>query len=435
MTNRDLYRLNEQEHKDKDVSRIYKTWTESEDLDSIPEIDSKKLSEDLTSDLTEVCSMNVSEYTLFKKWLEIQGKYPTEKRNTLFDGVQRVLLDDSQSRTISRIRSKIWKPESVDDYMKLEPEMVLCNKNPEEIAQYNTLRSFISTAENNNNVGRNLYYYIIDKVTEKYLGTICMSSDYLDLTPRDNYIGWTREKKTEGKMINYTTVGSTIVPTQPLGFNYVGGKLLALLCLSDKVQKDWKEQYGDTLVSVTTTSLYGKAKAGGMSQYDNLKHWKKMGYSQGSVAYKPKKETTKRLRDWLKKYHSEKYFEWYVALKPSGQPYKRDHKNRSHQFAFSKLGIDKSIVRSEHQRGIYYSPLYTNTCEFLRGEISEDKLVKSFDTSTEYLVNLWKDKYARKRITSLINSDRVSSETLFYDDLAYLDWEDCKQKYLTQVGR
>ena len=71
------------------------------------------------------------------------------------------------------------------------------------------------------------------------------------------------------------------------------------------------------LVSVTTTSLYGKAKAGGMSQYDNLKHWKKMGYSQGSVAYKPKKETTKRLRDWLKKYHSEKYFEWYVALKLS----------------------------------------------------------------------------------------------------------------------
>ena len=80
MTIRDLYRLNEQEHKDKDVSRIYKTWTESEDLDSIPDIDSKKLSEDLTSDLTEVCSMSVSEYTLFKKWLEIQGKYPTEKR-------------------------------------------------------------------------------------------------------------------------------------------------------------------------------------------------------------------------------------------------------------------------------------------------------------------------------------------------------------------
>ena len=35
MTNRDLYRLTVQEHTDKDISRIYKTWTESEDLDSI----------------------------------------------------------------------------------------------------------------------------------------------------------------------------------------------------------------------------------------------------------------------------------------------------------------------------------------------------------------------------------------------------------------
>ena len=129
--------------------------------------------------------------------------------------------------------------------------------------------------------------------------------------------------------------------TQPLGFNYVGGKLLALLCLSDKVQKDWKEQYGDRLVSVTTTSLYGKAKAGGMSQYDNLKHWKKMGYSQGSVAYKPKKkETTKRLRDWLKKYHSEKYFEWYVALKLSGQ-----HIQTRSQESFTSIRILKVRYR------------------------------------------------------------------------------------------
>ena len=45
--------------------------------------------------------------------------------------------------------------------------------------------------------------------------------------------------------------------------------------------------------SVTTTSLYGKAKTGGLSQYDRLKHWKKMGYSQGSLSYELTKETEK----------------------------------------------------------------------------------------------------------------------------------------------
>jgi hypothetical protein len=110
-------------------------------------------------------------------------------------------------------------------------------------------------------------------------------------------------------MINYTAIGSTIVPSQPLGYNYVGGKLLALLCLSDEVQHQWKKQYGDVLAGVTTSSLYGKNKMGGLSQYDNLKHWKKMGFSSGSVSYETTKKTVDMIRAWLKKNHTRKYFE------------------------------------------------------------------------------------------------------------------------------
>ena len=208
-----------------------------------------------------------------------------------------------------------------------------------------------------------------------------------------------------------------------------------MLCLSDEVQYQWKKQYGDVLVGVTTTSLYGKNKMGGLSQYDNLKHWKKMGFSSGSVSYETTKPTVDMIRAWLKKNHTRKYFEWYYAKKPSGQPYKRDHKNRSYTFTYSKLGIPKELIRSEHQRGIYFSPLYNNTNEFLRGEIKEDQLVKSFDTSYETLAGLWKEKYAAKRIRSLKEQNRVSTETLFYDDLIYLTWEETKTKYLQQVGR
>jgi hypothetical protein len=211
--------------------------------------------------------------------------------------------------------------------------------------------------------------------------------------------------------------------------------LLALLCLSDEVQYQWKKQYGDLLVGVTTTSLYGKKKMGGLSQYDNLKHWKKMGYSSGSVSYEATKPTVDMIRSWLKKNHTRKWFEWYMAKKPSGQPYKRDHKNRSYNFTYSKLQIPKELIRSEHARGIYFSPLYNNTNEFLRGEITEDKLVKSFDTSYEYLTDLWKNKYASKRIRSLKEQNRVSTERLFYDDLTLLSWEETKDKYLSQVGR
>ena len=62
-------------------------------------------------------------------------------------------------------------------------------------------------------------------------------------------------------------------------------------------------------------------------------------------------------------------------------------------------------------------------------------LVKSFDTSEKALSDIWKTKYAKGRIRQLQKKNNVSYETLFYDDLIYMTWEDTKQKYLTQVGR
>jgi hypothetical protein len=201
------------------------------------------------------------------------------------------------------------------------------------------------------------------------------------------------------------------------------------------VQQLWEKLYGDKLVSVTTTSLYGKTKAGGLSQYDNLDFWQPMGFTSGSVSFEPLRETRYLIREWLKKNHTRKYFEWYVAKKPSGQPHKRDHKNRSLNFAYSQLDIPKELIRSEHARGIYYTPLYDKTCEFLRKECEVKDLTKSFDTSVENLVEIWKQKHAKPRIKQLAKKDKVSTESLFYDDLIYLTWEQAKEKYLPQVGR
>ena len=408
-------------------------WLATEPLRNIPDVDEASLKEALIRDLSYASEMSVEEYTLFQKWCEIHEKYPTHEVSTLF-GQETQLQFLEQKAEIRQAKDNIWIPQSVDDYLNLEPVMIY-TKEAEMSETWSLIRNFTSTMKNNSNIGRNLNYIVADNKTGKYLGLICISSDFLDLTPRDNYIGWERKKKTQGHMINYTAIGSTIVPLQPLGYNYVGGKLLALLCLSDEVRTQWKKQYGDVLVGVTTTSLYGKNKMGGLSQYDNLKHWKKMGFSSGSVSYECTKPTIKLLLNWLAKNHTRKYFEWYGATKPSGQPYKRDHRNRSYTFAYSKLGIPKELIKSEHHRGIYFSPLYNNTCEFLRGEIKEDQLVKSFDTSYDALNNLWKEKYAAKRIKSLKEQNRVSSERLFYDDLIYMSWEETKEKYLSQVGR
>jgi hypothetical protein len=407
-------------------------WLDKNPANSYDHVDTEELKRVLIQDLEYASKMDVREYTLYQKWCEIQEKYPTREVTTLF-GEEKQLINLEQKKLIDKVKSNMWIPDSPDDYDTLEPVMVLHNG---ELAEtWNTIRTFTSTMKNNSNIGRNLFYMVTDNKTGKYLGVVCISSDFLDLTPRDSTIGWSRDVKTQQGMINHTAIGSTIVPFQPLGFNYMGGKLLALMCLSDTVQKDWKEKYGDVLVGVTTTSLYGNTKAGGLSQYDGLEHWTKMGFSSGSVAFEPSKKTMRMIFDWIKENHTRKYFEWWEAKNQNGLPLKRDHKNRSLNFAYSKLGIPKELVRTEHQRGIYFSPLYNNTNEFLRKEITENELIKSFDTSEKTLANTWKFLYSKPRISMLKKKNRVSGEVLFYDDLIFMSWEETKNKYLNQVGR
>lgn len=437
-----------------DIETQWTKWQDENPSSSFMDINDGELKERTIRDLTYVSQMDVKEYTLYQKWCEVHEKYPTVVNQTLF-GEEVQLLDPKQQIIVDSVKNNIWVPNSYEDYLNLQPvleytddssiisakgidgsDIQVDNKRSKELPEkWNTARTFISTMKNNSNIGRNLNFFVKDAKSSKYLGVICISSDFLDLTPRDTVIGWPRELKTQGGMINHTAIGSTIVPFQPLGYNYVGGKLLALLCLSDEVQNLWKKQYGDTLIGVTTTSLYGKTKLNGLSQYDNLDHWQKMGFTAGSVSFEPGRETRYLIREWLKAKHSRKYFEWYVAKKPSGQPHKRDHKNRSLAFTYTKLGVPKEIIRTDHARGIYFSPLYNNSYEFLRGEIKEDALVKSFDTSYESLVDIWKTKHAKGRIKQLVKKDTVSYESLFYDDLIYLSWEETKAKYLSQVGR
>ena len=261
-------------HAKQDMANVEKQWQQFQDetdLKEVPDISEDELKKQIVEDLSFVSKMSVQEYTLYQKWQEVHFKYPTVETNNFFDD-KPALKDNDQVFMINDTKNKIWIPESPEDIEKLEPVLEFTDDTRERFdgkkvrsgelsERWNTLRTFLSTMKNNSNIGRQLFFLVKDNVTSKYLGVICISGDFMDLTPRDQSIGWSREIKTFKGKINHTAIGSSIVPTQPLGYSFTGGKLLAYLCLSDDVQRIWKEKYGDTLVGVTTTSLYGKAKA------------------------------------------------------------------------------------------------------------------------------------------------------------------------------
>ena len=61
----------------------------------------------------------------------------------------------------------------------------------------------------------------------KYLGVITLGSDVSSISSREDYIGWNKDNKFKDKKLNNTCIASTIVPIQPLGYNFLLGKLLA----------------------------------------------------------------------------------------------------------------------------------------------------------------------------------------------------------------
>ena len=348
--------------------------------------------------------LSVREYTLYRKFVDIKDRFPVN--NDPFFG------NDSKYDNIIYEKNNIWIPENTDDYLKLEPELVFaCDKESNFI--WNALRCMCHSAVWNQSPGRLLRFYVRDKVTGKYLGFMSLGSDFIGVGGRDSYIGWTTDDKLKHGMLRHTAMGSTIAAVQPFGFNYNGGKLIALLTSSTPVHDKWYEKYGETLVGVTTTSLYG-----GGSMYNRLRNWRKCKSTTGKIKLEPSEDVYKIVRDWYKENYPVEY-----KKDISGSHPKTRLLGSIYKLVKTKPPINNA------PRGVYWNEIYHNTKDFLcrnTKELSD----KKYDPSVESLTEMWKERYAKKRIINLTKDNRFSSDILYYDDMIYNDWGYIKDKYL-----
>jgi len=120
-------------------------------------------------------------------------------------------------------------------------------------------------------VGRNVKLAVRETNTDKIVGFIRLGSPVINCRPRNQLLGQVFTQQPEwGKRFNDSAMmGFVIVPTQPFGYNYLGGKLLAAICTSHEVREIVNKKYGMNLCLFETTSLYGSSKT--VSQYDGMK--------------------------------------------------------------------------------------------------------------------------------------------------------------------
>ena len=190
---------------------VNKFW-ESEDTT----FDLQRCKDNFISNMDFIASMSVEEQTLYKKWIELNGD---------------LLSNFEKLPRLSSYYDLLWFPADMSNYdltiseiNSLEPYAEIADEN--ETNRWIGIRKLIHTMSYDSSPGRNMKVYIKDRKTGKILGLINLSSDVTSLGVRDKHIGWTKDNKFVDGRLNNTTIASTIVSVQPLGFNMLGGKLV-----------------------------------------------------------------------------------------------------------------------------------------------------------------------------------------------------------------
>ena len=388
-----------------------------------PKFDFDKERKTFVDNLNLLKTMSVQEQTLYKKWQEFNvDVYSMTQKASKF----------------KRINNSIWTPtdinnkeQTIKEIEALQPYVEMLEQgNAKDNETWTLVRRLIHTMEFTANPGRNLKFFVKDKVTNKLLGVICLGSDVTSLGARDSFIGWSKDNKFKDGKLKHTAIGTTICCAQPLGFNFLGGKLVAALVTSSVIRNAWKELYGQTLVGLSTTSLYGIH-----SMYNSIPHWRTMGKSVGRISLKPDDATYEVWHEWVRENMADEYIKQTTQKEGvSGPP--TGVKQKTINMIFKAVGIKPSDYQHGFQRGIYFADMYENGKEFLRNEIEEKdlKMKKKYVEDSDYIMNWWKPK-AIKRYSKLFDENRLKPEKLFYGDIVGKTWEETKEMYLSEVGR
>jgi len=408
-----------------------KFWDTGEDAVKKQGFDFDKEKAALIANLDYLYAMTVEEQTLYKKWIEWNAN--------LYDSMVKL-------PSLQMYYDSLWKPTdlmnkelTIKEITELDPYVDIVDDDPIQATKWSDVRRLIHTMDFTPNPGRNVKIYVKDRTSGKILGQISLGSDITSLGVRDQYIGWTKEDKFEKGKLNNTTIATTIVSTQPFGYNFLGGKLIAAMATAPEVREYWKSKYGNVLIGIGTTSLYGIH-----SQYNGIPHFKTLGESKGKISIKPDDKFYDPWHQWLKENRSEWYSEEITeerARNGANMGYERNGpvsgiKQKIITRIFRELGIKADKYHHGFQRGVYYANLYENGNDFLCSKIEEKDLIlkKKFAQGHEYTMNWWKEK-AINRYTKLFNEGKLKPEVLFYIDAIGLTWEQMKEKYLKEVGR
>ena len=287
---------------------------------------------------------------------------------------------------------------------------------------YNTLLKAVSSHNNESNIpGRELRWMVFEKNTKKVLGFIRFGSPTINSKPRNEWLG----KAPNLSIFNrHAAMGFVIVPSQPFGYNYLGGKLLALLCCSHFARETLNQVFEKDIALFETTSLYGSTTDA--SQYDGLKPFMRYkGLTESKFLPLLHDEAFHKLHDRFTLLNNNTPL---TDSKASSKKMKRQTKMISiTRNSLKEYGLDNeldqfnSVIQTalsltQKKRTYFCEYGYSNVREVILGE--QEELLRGPNWDKFYLENIisWWKRKATKRYEKLKAEDRFRTKIELWTD-------------------
>ena len=264
--------------------------------------------------------------------------------------------------------------------------------------------------------GKSIKWVVYEKNTGQIAGFIRLGSPTINSKPRNMFLGKpldTYSKEVMKRFNDSTIMGFIIVPTQPFGFNYLGGKLLAAICCSHLTKDTLDKKYGGPFCMFETTSLYGSTKSS--SQYDGMKPFlRHIGETVSDFAPLINDDNYHRLKDWFESKNGEPLIDPEASsrklktqtkmisiIKSSLRCVDDDAYNK-----FCQTFLDAKKL-TEQKRSYLGDFGYSNVKEYLNMETDELQRKDNWDRYSFQGVCDWWSNKASKRYESLIADGRT----------------------------
>lgn len=276
---------------------------------------------------------------------------------------------------------------------------------------FDTMLEKVASFSPDENPGKTLKLVVMETNTNTVVGFIRFGSPLINSKPRNDYLGGVPDLDIFNKR---AIMGFNIVPVQPFGYNYLGGKLMAAICCSHASRRMLNEKYDTEFCLFETTSLYGNIK--GASMYDGMRPFLRYkGDTQSKFLLTLGEDIYPEMKDWfteknggeelIHKGASSRKLKMQTKMVQIIKASLKEHDTTAYNMFLTAMEKATGVTT---QKRFYMSEYgYSNVRDVLLGKTETLNKAENYDRFELENVTKWWRKLATKRYNNIIADGRI----------------------------